>query len=540
MIAGMGLLAAVLATNARAQVDLPFGPENYDCDLQLFAPVQIDLNDEPYHDDHGYFFKYDKVLWSYSGEKVLIGDPTVVVISEKIYTQNPNDLGTITQPYQVVNGIDDAYPDAGFAGGNRFELGYKSCEGAGWALRALQGPDLNQHNVFGGFGDPQSNTNLVGEANTSGSTPTTQFNNPNPTPPLANGNNNPNPTPTNPNPPLNPDYTNAQGNGIGTFATPGDKAFGFGSVHVNFRTPPGYLFGFRDYLNYLAGATIGTQGGPILYVGNYGRSAEPGTNNTNNNVTIPFFRIADDINENGIPGAVIVVDPTTGLLTTMTDFGDLHEFNIAFERLEVHSRTNTEGVEALWTHELSNRHYMAKNQNNQLELSAGARYFRFYDDFRWDAFGGIMGRAYSDTTFINNIVGPEIALKWTNQRQRWGLMADTRFTFGYNIQDWSQSNGIGQEFIPGALNRPLYAQPTFTHHTFAFNDFSPLGELNLEASYYLTQNFALRLGYNGMAIANVKRAATSVDYVLPDMGYRDAGTQTLLVNGVNFGIEFTH
>ena len=67
-----------------------------------------------------------------------------------------------------------------------------------------------------------------------------------------------------------------------------------------------------------------------------------------------------------------------------------------------------------------------------------------------------------------------------------------------------------------------------------------MGELNLEASYYLTQNFALRLGYNGMAIANVKRAATSVDYVLPDMGYRDAGTQTLLVNGVNFGIEFTH
>ena len=40
-----------------AQIDLPFGPENYDCDLQLFAPVQIDLNDEPYHDDHGYLLQ---------------------------------------------------------------------------------------------------------------------------------------------------------------------------------------------------------------------------------------------------------------------------------------------------------------------------------------------------------------------------------------------------------------------------------------------------------------------------------------------------
>ena len=47
-------------------------------------------------------------------------------------------------------------------------------------------------------------------------------------------------------------------------------ALGFGNVHVNFDTPEGYLFGFRDYLNFLAGAAIGTQAGPVMYVGNYG------------------------------------------------------------------------------------------------------------------------------------------------------------------------------------------------------------------------------------------------------------------------------
>ena len=41
-------------------------------------------------------------------------------------------------------------------------------------------------------------------------------------------------------------------------------------MHVNFETPAGYLQGFRDYLNFLAGAAIGTQVGPVAYVGNYG------------------------------------------------------------------------------------------------------------------------------------------------------------------------------------------------------------------------------------------------------------------------------
>jgi hypothetical protein len=289
-------------------------------------------------------------------------------------------------------------------------------------------------------------------------------------------------------------------------------------------------------LNFLAGANIGTQGGPALYVGNYGRSAEPAS--ATGTTTVPFFRQADDVNENGIPGAVVVTGPFG--LTTLTDFGDLHEFNIAFERLEVHNNTNTEGVEALGTQELSNRHFMAKNQNNYFTFMYGARYFRLYDDFRVDGFGGVLGKSYWDTAIRNNVVGPELGVRWVNQRQRWQLSADTRFTFGYNVEDWTQSNGIGQELIPGALNRLLYAQPTYSHHELMLDDFSPLGELRVEAAYYLTQNISLKLGYNGMYVGNIRRAATSVKYALPDLGFQDSGTQNLLVNGATFGIEFVH
>lgn len=49
-----------------------------------------------------------------------------------------------------------------------------------------------------------------------------------------------------------------------------------------------------------------------------------------------FLRLADDINENGIPGAVVVVDPQTGQTTTVTDFDDLHEFSIPYPTFHEH------------------------------------------------------------------------------------------------------------------------------------------------------------------------------------------------------------
>ena len=198
------------------------------------------------------------------------------------------------------------------------------------------------------------------------------------------------------------------------------------------------------------------------------------------------------------------------------------------------------GVEAMWTHELTNRHYEAKHQNNHVELSFGGRFLEVSDYFGLLADGGIMGRTSSDTWFDNNIVGPQVRAKWTNQRQRWRLSGTTSFLFGYNTQNWKQENGIGAEFVPGAINRPLYAQPTYSSHGLTFNQFSPVGELRLEAAYYLTQAFALKAGYTGMYVGNIKRAATSVRYFLPDMGYRNSGNQELISNGVDLGIEFVY
>src|SRR5262249_51644412 len=160
-------------------------------------------------------------------------------------------------------------------------------------------------------------------------------------------------------------YTAANdvGPGGGETAVPGTRSFGFGSVPVTFETAPGFLYGFRDYMNRLSEGLLGTQAGPYAYIGNYGRSTHP------NNLPIPFIHSADDINGNGVEGvdpAVVVVGPDgVARIGFLHDYDDLFKFNIYFDSVAVHSRTQTGGVELMSTHEITNSHYMAKHQNNQ-------------------------------------------------------------------------------------------------------------------------------------------------------------------------------
>jgi Putative beta barrel porin-7 (BBP7) len=183
---------------------------------------------------------------------------------------------------------------------------------------------------------------------------------------------------------------------------------------------------------------------------------------------------------------------------------------------------------------------MAKNQNNRLEVSYGARFLKLYDEFDVTGSGGILDASFWDTSINNQIVGPQLGAKWTNQRQRWTFEAAAKCLLGYNIEDWHQEGGIGRGFIPGALNRPLYAQPTYFNHAQQLDDFSPVGELRVSTAYYVTESLKFQLGYTGMYVGNIRRAAPSVLYSLPDMGYREAGTQNLLSNGFDFGVEVVY
>jgi hypothetical protein len=295
--------------------------------------------------------------------------------------------------------------------------------------------------------------------------------------------------------------------------------------------------GFRDYMNNFSDAIVGTQRGPYSYVGNFGDVTDP------EDLPIPYFHISDDINGNGVMGAepIIIIGPDgIARLGFLHDFNDLHEFNVYFDSVNVHNRTTTTGVEVMSTHELTNQHYMAKHQNNHVTFSWGARFLRLNDEFDVTANGSIIGNSFWDTKFTNNIVGPQVGVQWVNERQRWRITTDARFMAGYNIANWQQNGIMGESSIPGAFNRLLYMRPTTLNKGLQEQEFAPVGELRVGASYHIWSGFAFNIGYTGSVIGGIKRAATSVKYALPEMGYVDNGTQQMLINGLDFGVEFVH
>jgi hypothetical protein len=529
LITLLGTTAVLLALtgNLRAQENFPLGPENYESDAQIFAPFNLDLDNMAEAQQTGYFFEYNKLFWNYTGERTTIGSNNVsetitwfngvqnqVItatngqFAEIIYRVNPQDFvnpnSPVPAPTVIHNALNNVAPRAGFAFGNRYELGYRD-GGSGWMVGVLDGPEQNQTQFFGFFPNAATNGGI---------------------PPF-----------------ISRDYTNGSDiNAVapatnGVIAGASERAFGFGSVPVMFETAPGFMQGFRDYMNNFSDALLGTQRGPLSYVGNYGASADP------NALPIPFLHLADDINGNGIMGAfpITVIGPDgVARLAFIHDFGDLHEFNIFFDSVTVHNRTNTDGVEIMSTHQLTNQNYMAKHQNNTVSVSYGARFLRLYDEFDVNAAGSIIGDSFWDTSFTNNIVGPQVGVQWVNERQRWRIQTDARFMAGYNIANFNQLGLMGSNSIPGGLNQLLYMRPTTLNSGLQEQNFAPVGELRVAASYHITTGFALNVGYTGSAIGGIKRAASSVRYALPDMGYVDNGTQTMLTNGVDFGVEFVH
>lgn len=534
-------------------------------DLSWFEPVELDL-DGRIAPQAGYFFHAEKLNWSIGGERVEIGNPDVENLSEEIYRENTDtlfqafitqyaiagfSLADITQilgvdyvrdgngavittpinildeddniigvanvpqvlpgsgdkppaPIAVVNGIKDAQPDADFAWGERYELGYSDGE-RGWLIGILDGPEQTTNAVYGlGPGN-----GIVGL-----------------------------------NPFITTDPTDIDNNGEPDtqVGLSGFLALGFGSVAVNFSAPEDYFKGFRDY--FLNTFPVGTQTGPYWTIRGTGAEEDESLDDTEDNQNSnDASQTTDDINGNGNTFFLLFGD-TDGdgedeLLATFIDYGDLHEFDIYFDDVTVRNRTEMKGIEWMLTKEVNQSHRLERGRRDRLQLSYGVRYLQIDDEFSWLGTGSVLGETGAEIDVANQIVGPQIGLKWTRDRGAWDFSASGRFMFGYNIVDTGLNGTIGASLVPGGNNSLVLGRTTTTVIGNRKNDFSPLAELRLEARYKITKALAVKLGYTGKFVDNIRRASQSGVYSLPNLGLQD-GKRDILVNGVNFGIEFRH
>ncbi len=135
----------------------------------------------------------------------------------------------------------------------------------------------------------------------------------------------------------------------------------------------------------------------------------------------------------------------------------------------------------------------------------------------------------------NNMVGPQIALRWAHQRARWIWSAEARFLGAANFQSVHQKTSLGDVISPTFLQ--FFGLGSRTH---AFDTtFSPVGELRLQFSYQATSNVALKFGYTGLVMGNITRASNRIDYSGPNLVSILPGGihQTFYSNGINFGVE---
>jgi hypothetical protein len=320
-----------------------------------------------------------------------------------------------------------------------------------------------------------------------------------------------------------------------------------------------------------------------------------------------------DLNNNGVFGR----DGNALGVPATPDNGDARTFIPRFQYLSYTLHTELNGVEIMRMYRLPRMHNGA-----ELDLLYGVRYFSFYD--RFQVFGGNNPQGTEDgfgqqqppsfntgsttTTgtgsetlplpnFVtqtgtnifdnflltqkvqNNLIGPQIGLRYAMQRGRWQVSTEGRFFAPANFQNTHQQGTLASNYInvgvqagnptgstsatgttgsttgssttttviqsvPPAVsaletrNAPANMHPLSFMSSLTQTGFSPTGEIRLNATYEITRAFGVNFGYTGMYLGNIGRAPTSINYTLINMGIFPNNRENVFVNGFNVGFVF--
>lgn len=272
------------------------------------------------------------------------------------------------------------------------------------------------------------------------------------------------------------------------------------SDREDFAGTTGYTPGFRNNMSVTPYVGDFTQA--LTYVGNYGGTDSFASQSSVESVS-DFQRIDDDLGSNGVSGSVFIV--TNGpdgspQLSTVTDFGDLHQFNVGFDQVATARQSNVRSFGSGWVYwvyeeggvradpdrvaadrterAVKNRpvdppgirrgtgsrtiyvsltprsravpdysQLAAGHRGTGVALATGYQEFGLFDRFRFDADGGILGRTYSDTRANNLVAGPYSGLVAHTSIGPITFYGHAIGIMGFNDGDLSQSNGIGAELV---------------------------------------------------------------------------------------------
>jgi hypothetical protein len=232
-------------------------------------------------------------------------------------------------------------------------------------------------------------------------------------------------------------------------------------------------------------------------------------------------------------------------ITVLVDVGKMA---VQFDELTQQQITTLNGVEATRVYRAPRLH-----KGGYFEVLYGVRWFQLQDAYIVTATNfdpGFFINPLMDSTWShvvqNNLVGPQIGLRWFRQRGRFVSSIDARFLAAANFQNLKMKTDLGDEIaaVVNTFNSTLnivvprsFLGLGTDQHSFT-TTFAPMGELRVNVAYNVTSKVALTVGYTGMVVGGISRASNRIAYNENELITIKDGDdhQVFFVNGLNFGV----
>jgi hypothetical protein len=249
--------------------------------------------------------------------------------------------------------------------------------------------------------------------------------------------------------------------------------------------------------------------------------------------------IDDDLNGNGIYGRNgQYLTPPSGSgdppdAPAPVDTGDMVSWLVNFGSAHTNNVVEIQGFELMGI-----RRSMESNADTYWDLCCGVRFFQVKDRLSFAATGGFFDASSWNTEARNDIIGPQIGLRWNRSSGYFTFAVEGRFLAGVNFQRAEQAGYIASNADGDGQNEPVDLVPTGFNHTLSNEAFAPLGELRIETIYKVNPWFGFRVGYTGLVAGGISRAGEKVVYELPYFGLSDrASSEVIFCNALTLGAE---
>ncbi|MDO4576456.1 MAG: BBP7 family outer membrane beta-barrel protein [Planctomycetia bacterium] len=239
---------------------------------------------------------------------------------------------------------------------------------------------------------------------------------------------------------------------------------------------------------------------------------------------------------------------------------------VEFDKATMSNRIETWGVE------LNYLRRMHPTKKGMFEWGLGVRYMRYDEEFsfwggseRTNQYVIYTPNFLDDSTWStdgqNNMVGPQISLKWSRHTARFSMEILAKFTAAINAQRVESycslaSNGLANAlydadasiYVGGEVSTPyvVYSAPGVREGTSScgretFTEFSPIVELGVKFSFDLTRRIKLSAGWTGIYADGIARGSSMTDYTISSNGglmgiISENNHSSVFMHGLTLGI----